>query len=163
MIEHTMQKTVQIHSTLQTGASQGMCLLDHSLARLVKSGKVRAAHDPSEGGLAVALAEMAFASEHGVAVDVADIPGDTSAPAQQLFSESASRYVLEIDRKQAKAIEATLAKSGVPFARIGQVVPEGRVVIRSGGMRGTTLVDVSTKRLVDAWRNALPVMEESAR
>ena len=67
-----------------------------AIAHLIRSGWVRAAHDPSEGGLAVALAEMAFASPYGIAADLTGVPGTTRAADRILFSETPTRLVLEV-------------------------------------------------------------------
>ena len=62
------------------------------LHRALRSGRVMACHDISEGGLAVALAEMAIAGRLGLSIDT--LPG--SDPVTALFSESASRFVCEL-------------------------------------------------------------------
>ena len=64
----------------------------------IKKGWVRAAHDPSEGGLAVAAAEMAFASDFGMKLDLRKVKGTTKDAQRVLFSESASRFLLEVDK-----------------------------------------------------------------
>jgi phosphoribosylformylglycinamidine synthase len=81
----------------------------------IQRGLVRAAHDCSEGGLAVALAEMAQAGELGVALD-------RPFSAVDLFSESNGRIVVEVAPEQAAAFEAALR--GLPCARIGVTVAE---------------------------------------
>lgn len=62
------------------------------LHRAIRAGVVAACHDLSEGGLAVAIAEMAFAG--GIGVDIR-LPGKLRAD-QQLFSESNSRFLVEV-------------------------------------------------------------------
>jgi phosphoribosylformylglycinamidine synthase II len=75
-----------------------------------------AAHDCSDGGLAVALAECAMAGDCGFAVSLpADLP-----PHVELFSESASRAVIAVDPWRAGAVEALAADREVPFARMGE-------------------------------------------
>ena len=63
-----------------------------ALHRAIRAGLVAACHDVSEGGLAVALAEMCIASGLGVAIDALPHPDVTAA----LFSESAGRLVVEV-------------------------------------------------------------------
>ncbi len=96
-------------------------------------GLVRACHDLSEGGLAVALAEMAFAGGLGASVDLRAVPrhgwqpqdegNPTYSPSQSnliaLFSESNSRFICEVRPEHAAAFEAAL--QGVPHARLGTV------------------------------------------
>jgi phosphoribosylformylglycinamidine synthase subunit PurL len=74
------------------------------------------AHDCSDGGLAVALAEAAIAGECGFAVAV---PGDLPAHVA-LFSESASRVVVSVDPAKTGALETLAGDHGVPFARLGE-------------------------------------------
>jgi phosphoribosylformylglycinamidine synthase len=62
------------------------------LHQALRSGRVAACHDISEGGLAVALAEMAIAGRLGLSIDT--LPGPDSVSA--LFSESSSRFVCEL-------------------------------------------------------------------
>ena len=66
--------------------------------RRSRRGLVRSCHDLSEGGLAVALAEMAFAGGLGARVSLADVPRDADAASDLvlLFSESPTRFVLEV-------------------------------------------------------------------
>ncbi len=131
-----------------------------AVSALVRKGWVRAAHDPSEGGLAVALAEMAFASDLGLTLDISRIKATTKDPATRLFSESASRFVLEVDKTRAKDVDAALKKAGVPFARAGRVTKEPMLVVQyKTRVKGKTVTsDVirsKTAKLREAWQTAL--------
>ncbi|HEX2031289.1 MAG TPA: phosphoribosylformylglycinamidine synthase subunit PurL [Actinomycetota bacterium] len=86
-------------------------LVDAAAADLAAS-----AHDCSDGGLAVALAEAGIAGRCGFAVA---LPGDLPAHVA-LFSESASRAVVCVAPGKAEAFEAEAAAAGVPFARLGE-------------------------------------------
>jgi len=134
------------------------------VARLIRKGLVRAAHDPSEGGLAVAFAEMAFASPHGLEVDISKVPATTKETPRLLFSESASRFVLEIDKAHKADAEAILEKADVPFAKVGKVMksPVLRVLAKNPGSRArATVIEKKTQALLKAWRHALPLSEDS--
>jgi phosphoribosylformylglycinamidine synthase subunit PurL len=74
------------------------------------------AHDCSDGGLAVALAECAIATGTGFAVT---LPGDLP-PHVALFSESASRAVVSVKPGNAEALEALCRAHHTPYARIGE-------------------------------------------
>jgi phosphoribosylformylglycinamidine synthase len=137
-----------------------------AVSRIVRKGWVRAAHDPSEGGLAVAAAEMAFASDHGMELDLSRIVKTTRDPAALLFSESTTRFILEVDKARAADVEEVLRAAGVPFARAGKVTREPRLLLRArkpvkGGRGGRArskrvdLVSLPTARLAAAWRGAL--------
>ncbi|WP_159586567.1 phosphoribosylformylglycinamidine synthase subunit PurL [Chelativorans xinjiangense] len=84
---------------------------------LIRSGKATSAHDCSDGGLAVALAEMAMASGIGAWIEVP--PG--ADPAASFFGEDQGRYVLTVaaSPQEIDALLAEAQKAGVPLARLG--------------------------------------------
>ncbi|MEZ6185157.1 MAG: AIR synthase-related protein [Planctomycetota bacterium] len=115
------------------------------------SGAVLACHDLSEGGLAVAAAEMAFAGGVGLELDLAPAPGspDLSAWAW-LFAESPSRFLLEVDPGRLDEVQRALA--GVPAAQVGTTAAAPRLRIQHGA---TLLLDEDLAGLDAAWRTAL--------
>ncbi len=82
---------------------------------LVLSGRVTAAHDLADGGLAVALAEMALAG--GVGATIERLPEGSSHAA--LFGEDQARYLLAVAEAQANAVIIEAAAKGVPVLRLG--------------------------------------------
>jgi phosphoribosylformylglycinamidine synthase II len=83
---------------------------------LIRGSKVGAAHDLSDGGLAVALAEMAIAGGIGVAIE----PGAVEGPAHAFFfGEDQGRYVVTARPGDCEALLAEARRAGVPAARIG--------------------------------------------
>ncbi|MCS7038614.1 MAG: phosphoribosylformylglycinamidine synthase subunit PurL, partial [Caldilineales bacterium] len=116
-----------------------------SLHRALRSGLVRACHDLSEGGLAVALAEMVIGGGLGVTVDLAAVP--TAEPltlSQLLFAESLGRFLIEVAPEHTAAFETMLA--GQPLGRIGVVTAVPRLTIRDGAGRvclDLTLADLT--------------------
>jgi phosphoribosylformylglycinamidine synthase len=118
----------------------------------ITAGLVRACHDCSEGGLAVALAEMAFSGEVGADVDrLKGLPGDAESDTAKLFSESASRFVIEAKPEHAEALKTTFA--GLPFAKIGTTVKEPRLRIAGGD--GEWLIWSKLGSLKEAWQSPL--------
>jgi len=100
-----------------------------ALQAAIEAGLVRACHDLSEGGLAVAAAEMAFAGGLGIEVDLAAVPTDGSLPdAAKLFAESAGRFLVEVAPAQRPAFADVLR--GCPCAEVGAVTDTGRIVLR---------------------------------
>ncbi|MDP6988407.1 MAG: phosphoribosylformylglycinamidine synthase subunit PurL [Planctomycetota bacterium] len=102
------------------------------------AGCARACHDLSEGGLAVAAAEMAFAGDLGLALDLSAVgalePGGAGDPdATLLFSESTTRFLVEVEPAAEERWLA--AMEGVPLARVGRVLAEEVLEItgRDGG------------------------------
>ena len=108
--------------------------LHHRVADLIASGKVLAAHDVSDGGLAVAIAEMCIASKLGA--DVV-LEGDTYRAS--VFAPLPTTYVLEMSTSAAK-------ESGLPI--IGQVVKRERLTLSSGAQGE---IDLAIADLASAW------------
>jgi phosphoribosylformylglycinamidine synthase len=89
------------------------------MRKAAKRGLVSSAHDVSEGGLAVTLAESAFRGNLGFRVT---LPGDDATVA--LFAESAARAVVSLPEGVVDEFLALCAKRGVPVARVGEVTAE---------------------------------------
>lgn len=122
-----------------------------ALHRAIREGLVRSCHDLSEGGLAVAAAEMAFAGGLGAKLSIWEIPveGDLRNPAVLLFSESCTRFLCEVPPQQAEAFSRALA--GVPHARIGLVTETHQLEILGDSM----LVRADIAALKEAWQKPL--------
>jgi phosphoribosylformylglycinamidine synthase II len=111
--------------------------LQRLLVEGVASGLMRSAHDCSEGGLAVTVAESCFDS--GLGVDVA-VGAVASTPGfgdiATLFGESASRVVVSVEAARVDELMRAAAAAGVPARRIGtvggdriRITIDGRVAI----------------------------------
>jgi phosphoribosylformylglycinamidine synthase subunit PurSL len=130
-----------------------------SLHKAISAGLVRACHDLSEGGLAVAAAEMAFAGGLGATLHLQTVPHGFSADsvceqaATLLFSESNSRFLCEVPRVKQAEFERLLA--GVPLAAIGEVRAEPRLRIFREGDETTPLIDAELATLKEAWQKPL--------
>ncbi len=121
--------------------------------RAISGCLVRSCHDLSEGGLAAAAAEMAFAGGLGVELDISSVAeaASLSDPAVLLFSESATRFLIEVEPVRASQFETTFA--GLPLARVGQVTSSGRVRVAASG--GEPVIDASLVELKAAWLKPL--------
>jgi phosphoribosylformylglycinamidine synthase len=84
---------------------------------LITAGSVTAVHDLSDGGLAVALAEMAMAS--GIGARLSKLPATLPAHAF-LFGEDQGRYLLTVAEDEVDALRREAAAAGVPLAVIGR-------------------------------------------
>jgi phosphoribosylformylglycinamidine synthase len=125
----------------------------------ITSDLVRACHDLSEGGLAVAVAEMAFAGGLGATIDLATMPhaidtSDTSEPldAIRLFSESNTRFLCEVPSASASEFEKRLATADIHFGRLGQVTADKKLEIKVGA---NTLIEADINALKQAWQETL--------
>ena len=117
----------------------------------VRQGLVRACHDLSEGGLAVAAAEMAFAGRLGLELDLAPLPraADVGRDDVALFSESSARFLVEVAPENAAAFERALAER--PAARLGRVT--GDKVLRVKGLHGDAVIECAVEDLLRAWQS----------
>ena len=100
-----------------------------ALHKAIDSGLVRSCHDLSEGGLAVAAAEMAFAGGCGAQVSLAQVPNDLESATDTvlLFSESNTRFLCEVTKENADAFAAALGD--VPCAVVGDVTDTGKLEV----------------------------------
>jgi phosphoribosylformylglycinamidine (FGAM) synthase-like enzyme len=121
-----------------------------ALHAAIAKGHVRAAHDLSEGGLAVAAAEMAFAGEIGALIDLRLVPVEgVERDTARLFSESSSRFLVEVASESVDAFEAALA--GVAFARVGETIAEPVLRIEGEG----PILEEPLAKLEASWRDPL--------
>jgi phosphoribosylformylglycinamidine synthase len=105
-----------------------------ALGAAIRKGLVCSCHDLSEGGLAVALAEMAIAGSLGVRVDLGNLPPQdihhNVGNIVRLFSESASRFIVEVMPEHWKAFEEHMRSGGVEDVKhLGNVTDTGYVDI----------------------------------
>ncbi len=112
--------------------------LHHRVAELIASGKVKAAHDASDGGLAVAVAEMCIASGLGASLNLG-----TDEDSDSIFDTPTTTYILEMT-------EADANEAGLKI--IGRVEDEPRLRIAHGD---SERIDVAVADLERAWRSPL--------
>ncbi|MBX3422499.1 MAG: phosphoribosylformylglycinamidine synthase subunit PurL [Pirellulaceae bacterium] len=123
----------------------------HALHASIVNGHVRACHDLSEGGLAVALAEMSFGGQLGIDVDITQAVRDANlSPVELLFAESNSRFVVEVAPEFEEAFQQQM--HGIPLWLLGQVAANDRCLIRSAQRM---LIDLPWSELLTAWRTPL--------
>jgi len=120
--------------------------------RAISAGFVRSCHDMSEGGLAVALAEMSFAGEWGAGVDLTPLHEATQLPSDVLlFSESNTRFVVEVEPEHRREFEACFA--GLPLYHLGTVTDADRLRITDD--EGQLLIESPWRELKAAWQAPL--------
>jgi phosphoribosylformylglycinamidine synthase len=102
---------------------------------LIREGSATAVHDCSDGGLAVALAEMAMASGIGAGIDAPD----GAAPIAAFFGEDQGRYVVTVTGASEKSVLDRAAKAGVPVRRIGRT---GGAELKLGEARAISVADL---------------------
>ena len=114
---------------------------------------VYSAHDCSEGGLGVAIAEMAFAGGLGANVFLSDVihGGRERREDLILFSESNTRFIVEVNREHEKAFEKTL--KGVPLSLMGCVTDSKDLKVY--GLQGKICLQAPLSQLKEAWQKTL--------
>lgn len=125
--------------------------LYRTLSRVIDQSFTRACHDCSDGGLAVALAEMAFGGGYGADVNLPAFvtkSGKPLATFETLFAETNSRFVIEIQKGTEDKFEKMM--KGFPFRRIGSVF-SGRLVVRDSAKR--RVIDLPVVDCYKSWRS----------
>ncbi|HZU11788.1 MAG TPA: phosphoribosylformylglycinamidine synthase subunit PurL [Chloroflexota bacterium] len=118
------------------------------LAAAMCDGLVRSCHDLSEGGLAVAAAEMAIAGRLGLRLDLDRMPAaDPLAAEALLFAESSGRFLVEVAPEDAARFESLLGD--VPHAAVGAVTADPRLMIERAG---APVLDLPIAAAAAAWR-----------
>lgn len=112
--------------------------LSDGLTRAIDRGLVKASHDCSDGGLAVAAAEMVISSMgRGMELDLRSVGSGLRRSEYVMFSESASRYIVEVAEDGVDAFQALF--EGLPCRKVGRVT--------GGRAPGLDLIDLSGERL----------------
>ena len=123
-----------------------------SITKAIDAGYLRACHDISEGGLAVAAAEMVLSSDYGASLDLREVPASMDGRARDdfvLFSESNSRFLVEVVRGKERGFERLMGGGAAP---IGEVIESGNFSVK--GLKGGIILDVSSEKLRKAWKGA---------
>jgi phosphoribosylformylglycinamidine (FGAM) synthase-like enzyme len=123
-----------------------------ALTEAIDLGLVKACHDLSEGGLAVAAAEMAFAGGYGIEMNLLDVPRrNLNRNDLVLFSESNSRFLVEVSQKAKDDFETLM--NGQVLSEIGRVTKTTSLRIR--GLTREIVIDASINDLLAAWKGSL--------
>ena len=124
----------------------------NSLEKSNQKDLIESCHDLSDGGLAVALSEMAFTSEFGANITLKKVlTGERiDNDSVLLFSESNSRFLIEVKKANEKKLERIFGKI---CSKIGVVTKKQEIVIK--GMNGQTAVSVLNKNALNAWKGKL--------
>src|SRR5438094_5613497 len=141
--------------------------VQNAVLDLIRLGLVRSAHDCSEGGLTVALAECCFNPDGLLGAEIglgscggsrAGCAGDTPAStnAATLFNEAQSRVIVSCDPKTAERILSELKSKNIPHAQIGTIIADDLRITVSGENLNWPVVE-----LHDLWWNAIRRAVES--
>jgi len=142
--------------------------LQDCLVALAAEGALQSAHDLSDGGLAVALAESCFASTGNKLNDchserseesafsvlgaIASLGDEPSATEAALFNERGARAITSVTPSKLAAVLNTARQYNVAARELGQVTRDGSFRIEH---KGRTVIDASVESLSDAWAHSL--------
>ncbi|MCM2271997.1 MAG: phosphoribosylformylglycinamidine synthase subunit PurL [candidate division Zixibacteria bacterium] len=121
--------------------------IQDAVLTVIRSGMVKSAHDVSDGGLAISLAECCISDrEHPIGATVE--LSDKFRPDCLLFGETQSRVIVSVGNSRLNEFERVISTANVPYTRIGRV--GGRRLIISG------YIDQPISLLADAYYDAMP-------
>jgi phosphoribosylformylglycinamidine synthase len=123
--------------------------LHETLIASIEAGVISAAHDLSEGGLLIGLAEMAVAGGLGARVDLQRQGLRTDA---LLFAESQSRALVTVAKDKVAQLEKIAAKYAVPYTLLGEVIETGFVV----AIDGSEVLNTSVAQVTEIYEQAIP-------
>jgi len=126
--------------------------LQRAIVKLIRDGLIESAHDCSDGGLAVTLAESSFGTGIGADIGAAVNLTSNGLPlAAVLFGEDASRIVISCDEKNTKTIQNTALEYGVAADLLGHTATEQFSIT----VDGQPVVTAKVSELKAIWESAL--------
>jgi phosphoribosylformylglycinamidine synthase len=138
-----------------------------AIHQLIQRGGIAACHDLSEGGLAVAAAEMAFAGGLGLQLQLDQVPSEVSVETEHgclvaLFSESNTRFLCEVAETHQQAFEEVLEAAEIPFGLVGAVVDDDLLTITVSGKEASVaagdqqlVLSETLEKLKTSWQEPL--------
>ena len=122
-----------------------------TVLEVIENQLLKSAHDCSKGGLAVAVSELCMTNQIGCNISLENVPGEKLDIDRTLFSESHSRYLLVLDKKNLKKLEIILKKNKVSFKLIGQF--KGDKIQFTKGTK--PIIDLRVDMAQKTWVNSL--------
>jgi phosphoribosylformylglycinamidine synthase len=107
-------------------------------------------HDISEGGLGVCVSEMCIGGDIGAEINLSNLSKNLRSDFK-LFSESNTRWIVEVEKEKQKDLEKTFKENNTPFVKIG-VVKSNRLIIED---KGEKIIDQKISNLRDIWKNTI--------
>ena len=119
--------------------------------KIIQNHLLKSVHDCSKGGLAVAVSELCMINQIGCNILLDKVPGEKLDVGRILFSESHSRYLLVIAKKNLKKLENILKKGNVSFKLIGQF--QGKKIQFTMGTK--SIINLRVDKAHETWFNSL--------
>lgn len=121
---------------------------------LIRKDLVKVVHDCSKGGFAIAVSELCVKNDLGCEISLEKLPSTKLAIDELLFSESHSRYLLVIDKKNVKKVESLIQQKRVPNATIGKFF--GTNIVFKMGVK--KVVGLRVDKAQETWLNSLELL-----
>ena len=123
---------------------------------LIKNKLVKSAHDCSKGGIAVAISELSIFGNVGCDIDTMNIPCQKNLSSEKiLFSESHSRYLLIIDKKNIVKVKQFLSKKKITFSVLGKFSGDQIKIRHDSNNLAKITVDKAQKRYFNGLEDLL--------
>ncbi|KPU81509.1 phosphoribosylformylglycinamidine synthase [Nitrosopumilus sp. PRT-SC01] len=122
-----------------------------TVLKVIQSQLLKSVHDCSKGGLSVAISELCMINQIGCKISLENVPGEKLDIDRILFSESHSRYLLILDKKNLKKLEIILKKNKVSFKLIGKFM--GDKIQFTKGTK--SIIDLRVDMAQKTWINSL--------
>lgn len=121
-----------------------------ALLVLIWNGKIKSCHDLSDGGLAIAIAESSIGGDIGVEISLDGI-NENLRDDFKLFSESNTRWIIEVEGKNREEVERVLSQHKVLFQMIGKIVGKEINFLS----RGKELISIDVNEARRIWRDTI--------
>ena len=123
----------------------------HAVLSVIRSGKIKAAHDCAKGGLAIAVSELCMTSKIGCVTSLDRVPNQNLDDAAILFSESHSRYLLVVEKSNLSPVLDELKKANLTCSHIGTF--QSNQIIFSN--KENQIVNLMVDKAHEKWFNSL--------
>jgi phosphoribosylformylglycinamidine synthase len=130
---------------------EGEIAVQEACLSLIRLGLVQSAHDVSDGGMAVSLAEMCLASD-GLGADINLDASNDQRLDSALFSEAQSRIILAVRPEKFEKIRQSLDGFSVQLKKLGVVVGDGLTI----AVAGEPVISASSAGMHKVYENAIP-------
>jgi phosphoribosylformylglycinamidine synthase len=107
-------------------------------------------HDISEGGLGVCITEMCIGGDIGAQINLSNVSKNLRSDFK-LFSESNTRWIVEVEKEKQKDFEKTLKENKTTFVKIGEIKSD-KIVIEDNDKK---IIDQKISNLRDIWKNTI--------
>ncbi|MCD6522974.1 MAG: phosphoribosylformylglycinamidine synthase [Candidatus Diapherotrites archaeon] len=120
-----------------------------TVEKAIKEGVIESCHGCYRGGLAIALAEKAFAGGFGMEIHLSKVPSNLVEDYKILYSETPSRFVVTVKPENIEKFEEMC--KNVVFSRIGRVREDTQFIVY--GLDGNKIINADINELEEAWKS----------